>query len=95
MTLGQQNAEPKQERQEYQDLQRLNAEISKHVMHSLGQPTDLYAVQVRQLWKDRFRVNVYVGANLTSARVAHSYFLKTDGDGQVINSTPRITKQYA
>jgi hypothetical protein len=71
----------------------LHTAIGKHVLHALGQPGDLRAVQVRQLWEDHYRVNVLVGG-AASAKVAHSYFLVTDNDGNIIASTPKITRQY-
>jgi len=77
------------------ELSQISADIGKHVMLSLGQPSNLYRVQVRQLWEDRFRINVYVGADLASAKVAHSFFLKIDSEGQIVSSSPRITRQYA
>ena len=40
------------------------------------------------------RDNIIVGANAGSVRVANSYFVVTDGDGNVVASTPKITKQY-
>jgi hypothetical protein len=73
--------------------QRLHASIGKHVLHALGQPGDLRAVQVRQLWEHHYRVNVLVG-NAASAKVAHSYYLVTDNDGNILASTPKITRQY-
>jgi hypothetical protein len=39
-------------------------------------------------------VNVIVGMNAGSVRVANSYFLKIDSDGSFITATPKITKQY-
>ena len=57
-------------------------------------PTPLREVQVRQLWKDHYRVNVMVGVDAASVRVAHSYFVETDGDGNVLAATPKITKLY-
>jgi hypothetical protein len=79
-----------EEREEHQ----LNAAIGKQVMHALGQPGDLHSVQVRHLWGKRYRVNVFVGVDAASAKVAHSYFLVATGDGNIIASTPEITKQY-
>jgi hypothetical protein len=70
------------------------AVIRQHVMDTLGQPHDLYGVQVRHLWEDHYRVNVLAGVDAASAKVAHSYFLLTDGDGNILTSTPKITKQY-
>ena len=86
--------EKKHTDQKQQDCQRLRAAAGKHVIHFLGQPGDLYKVQVRPLWEDRYRVNVLVGADAVSAKVAHSYFLVIDRDGNVVKSTPKITRQY-
>jgi hypothetical protein len=80
--------------QEQQTRQQRKVAIGRHVMHTLGQPGDLYAVQVRDLWDDRYRVNVFVGLDAASAKVAHSYFLVADSDGNILASTPKITRQY-
>jgi hypothetical protein len=70
------------------------AEIGKHVLRTLGRPGGQHQVQVRPLWRDHYRVNVFVGLDAGSAKVAHSYFLVADSEGNVVESTPRITKQY-
>jgi hypothetical protein len=77
-----------------QARQQRNAEIGKQVIHSLGQPANLYSAQVRLLWKDRYRVNVLVGPDVTAVTCAHSYFLVTDSEGNIIASTPKITRVY-
>jgi hypothetical protein len=77
-----------------QARERLNRLIGKQVIHTLGEPRDLQQVQVRRLWDDYFRVNVFVGGDMVSAKVAHSYFLAADGDGKVLTSSPTITKRY-
>jgi hypothetical protein len=41
-----------------------------------------------------YRVNVFAGADAVSARVAHSYFIVTDNDGNIVASPPRITRRY-
>jgi hypothetical protein len=68
--------------------------IGQRVMLALGKPDDLFRVQVRELWERRYRVNVYTGPDASSARVAHSYFLETDDDGEVIKSTPNLKRRY-
>jgi len=92
MPTEQQSKQPAD--QEKQERQRLDAAIGKHVLNALGQPVNLHRVQVRRLWNEHYRVNVLVGVDAASARVANSYFLVIDGDGAIVAATPRITKQY-
>jgi hypothetical protein len=72
----------------------LDALIGEQVTHILGEPGNLLKVQVRRLWETRYRVNVVVGADAATARIANSYFLVTDGNGNVVSSTPKIKRQY-
>ena len=72
----------------------LNALIGEQVVHSLGSPDDLLKVQVRPIGGDRYRVNVFVGRDVTSARISDSFFLTADGEGNIITSTPRIDRLY-
>jgi hypothetical protein len=74
--------------------QHLHALIGEQVIHGLGQPEGFHRVQVRKLWEDRYRVNVYAGPDTTSAIVAHSFFLVTDAEGTIVTATPKITKKY-
>src|SRR3954471_8476521 len=62
----------------------LNSLIGGQVIHDPGRPGGLLGGQVRRLWPSHYRANVLVGPDLTSARVAHSYFLTVDGNGNVI-----------
>jgi hypothetical protein len=39
-------------------------------------------------------VNVFVNADAGSTRVARSYFLVTDEEGNILASTPKITRPY-
>ena len=87
--------EDKQQRAlDKEERERFVAVIRNRVIHTLGQPGDLHLVQVRHLWEDCYRVNVLVGTDTASARVLHSYFLVVDIDGNIIESTPKITRQY-
>ncbi len=72
----------------------LNALIGEQVIQTLGQPNGLYSVQVRRLWEDHYRVNIFVGVDAVSTKIAQSFFLVVDGDGNIIASAPKITKQY-
>jgi hypothetical protein len=75
-------------------VQQLQAAVGRQVMSQLGSPDRLHRVQVRRLWANYCRVNVFVGVDAASARVAHSYFLLADGDGNILESTPPIARQY-
>jgi hypothetical protein len=68
--------------------------IGEQILHALGEPRDLLRVQVRPLWENHYRANVFTGKDAGSARIADSYFLTADGDGNIIASTPGITKKY-
>jgi hypothetical protein len=88
-----------QEREQRKDLEQhrrdtLIALISEQLLHTLGAPGDLLKVQVRPLWANHYRANVFVGLDIVSAKVAHSYFLTVDANGNIMESTPKLTKQY-
>jgi hypothetical protein len=74
--------------------QPLHAAILQQVMQQLGQPGGRVRVQVRKLWEDRYRVNVFTGPEVGSDVIAHSFFLVTDDNGAILTATPSITKQY-
>jgi hypothetical protein len=63
-------------------------------MNALGQPRDLFRLSVVRLWENRYRVNVQTGDDAVSARIAHSFFLAVDADGNVLESIPAITRLY-
>jgi hypothetical protein len=92
MPTKQQNKQPANA--EEKGGQDRNAVIANHVLRALGQPAHLLAVRVRPLWGDRYRVNIVVGVDFASAKVANSYFLVVDGEGAIVTSTPVITRQY-
>jgi hypothetical protein len=88
-----------QQREQDRDKERAerhgrNAVIRGQVIRTLGTPGDLHDVQVRHLWDDNYRVNILVGEDAASTRVAHSYFLLADADGKIVTCTPALTKQY-
>lgn len=80
--------------QEHQQDEKRSALIGGEVIRRLGQPEGLRRVDVRQLWECRYRVNVLVGENNATARVLHSFFLVTDGDGNVVSAEPKLSRQY-
>jgi hypothetical protein len=88
------NAPNKPDQAERNLRDRMKKVIREQVLQALGTPGDLVRVEVHILWPDHYRVNVFVGVNVAGARVAHSYFLVADSEGQIRASTPKITKRY-
>ncbi|MFO0845501.1 MAG: hypothetical protein U0797_24475 [Gemmataceae bacterium] len=72
----------------------LEAVVGDYVVGRLGRPPGLRCVQARQVFGSRYRVNVFVGDDTPTARIAHSYFLEADGDGKILSSTPALTRVY-
>jgi hypothetical protein len=72
----------------------MNGLVKQQVLHALGRPGDLLQVQVRPLWSENYRVNVFVGPSHASARIANSYFIVTDGDGTIRQTYPAIQRSY-
>jgi hypothetical protein len=70
----------------------LNALVGEQVLHAVGEPDSLLCMQVRPLWKGHYRVNVFVGVDAASARIAHSYFVVADDEGKVLKTTPMIQR---
>ena len=75
-----------------QDGDHLKSVIRNQVLRTLGEPGGAGRVQVRPLWGNYYRVNVIVGADLSCVKIASSYFLETDGEGNVIESSPELTR---
>jgi hypothetical protein len=71
-----------------------SAVIGEQILHALGQPGDLHKVQVRWLWNNRYRVNVFTGPDAVSAKVANSYFVVANDSGDIVCTNPKITNQY-
>jgi hypothetical protein len=76
------------------DADDVAAAIGVHVLQTLGRPADSHRVVVRRLWPGTYRVNVLVGQDVVSTRIAHSYFLRAGDDGTVWDVTPPITRRY-
>jgi hypothetical protein len=91
--LVQKPAEIEQE-SERQEAGLLEAVVSDSVLSALGSPAGPHRVQVRRVWGDNYRVNVFVGPDAASFKVAHSYFLSADGDGKILTCCPPIARAY-
>jgi hypothetical protein len=85
---------PTEGKTENDEPETLNNRIRELVIHAIGTPINLRNVQVRKVWNHHYRVNVIVGVNGGSLRIANSYFLKIDCDGSLIAATPKVTRQY-
>ena len=87
-----------QDKQQAEQMKRTNEQrsgiIVGQLMQALGRPTALYRVEVRHLWDNQFRANVFVGSTVTSTRIAHSFFLKADENGNIVASMPSISRKY-
>lgn len=73
---------------------QLASAIGRAVMTGLGRPGDLLNVTVRQVVGHNYRVNVVTGADPTCARIAHSFFVAIDDQGNVTDSTPPLARCY-
>lgn len=68
--------------------------ICRNVLAILGRPVDFLRISIRQVTNSDFRVNVLTGAELATARIAHSYFVTANEDGLVTASLPAIVRRY-
>ena len=87
-----------QQRKQHDDVEQhkrevLNALVGEQVIHTLGEPNSLHKIQVCRLWKDHYRVNIFIGENNLSARITNSYFVEADSNGNIVASRPRIAKR--
>lgn len=73
-----------------------------NVLRQLGKPGNMSKespslTRATAVTQNSFRVNIYLEeykSNFWSSRLGHSFFVKVDEKGKVINSTPEIVKQY-
>src|SRR5688572_27471576 len=80
--------------QEKEERGLLEAVIRDSVLSGIGRPDGPHRVQVTRVWGGRYRVNGFVGPDVASVPVAHSYFLEADGDGRILSSSPAITRVF-
>jgi hypothetical protein len=72
----------------------LEVVVRDNVLFDLGEPEGPHRVQVKWVWGNNYRVNVMVGPDAASLKVAHSYFLQADENGKILASTPPIARMY-
>ena len=68
--------------------------VGRAVLTALGRPAEFLRVTATRVGDTGHRVNVIVGGDPTLARIAHSFFVTTDADGNVTCSTPPIVRSY-
>ena len=73
---------------------RLAMAICRQVVTALGRPDDFLRITARQVTRDGHRVNVVTGIDMASARIAHSFFITADKEGNITSSAPAIRKLY-
>ena len=93
-TLPEQNPAEREQESERREAGLLEAVVGDNVLSALGRPAGLHRVQVRRVWRDNYRVNVFVGPDAASFKVAHSYFLRADGNGKILACCPPLTREH-
>jgi hypothetical protein len=86
--------EPRRSERTPAECRPLETIVRDNVLLALGRPAGLQRAQARHMWNDYYRVNVFVGVDAASCKVAHSFFLKADGGGRILMSSPAITREY-
>jgi len=92
-THTQEERAPHAAREEH-ELMRREGVVRAGVLRNLGLPWDLRRVDVRPVSPTSYRVNVFTGNDAASSRLAHSFFLRADDDGNILSSSPPIARQY-
>ena len=71
--------------------------IQEAVLERLGKPDDFWKVDVKPLWENRFRVNVWteqMGRIGPTHRIVDSFFIVASPEGGIVESRPQISKKY-
>jgi hypothetical protein len=86
-------AEPNDETKPQPDGSRIATALGRTVITTIGRPVDFFRVTVVHLWENRYRVNVLTGTDISKLTIAHSYFVAADENGNVLESTPPLTRR--
>jgi hypothetical protein len=68
--------------------------VEEQILRALGRPPGLCSVQVRPLWENRFRVNIFAGGDLLSAKITDSFFVVTGSNSRIAHTAPPVTRRY-
>ena len=79
----------------------LQSFIEEQVITKLGKPTELNFIRSSNVFDNRWRIDVWCYFDSTatimstkSSNIKHSYFIRVDEHGKIINSSPEIHKEY-
>jgi hypothetical protein len=79
----------------------LQSFIEEQVITKLGKPKELDFIRSGNVFDNRWRVDVwcYFDSMVTimaikSSKIKHSYFIRVDEHGKIIDSSPEINKEY-
>src|SRR5437868_1747627 len=72
----------------------LEGVVRDNVLGQLGRPPAPHRIQVTSVGGGSYRVNVFVGLDVASFKIAHTFFVKADADGKILTSTPAVTRAY-
>lgn len=92
MSKTQQAEKPSQLKAQESGL--LEAVVGDSVIFNLGKPAGLHRMQVKCVWGDHYRVNIFVGDDFVTSKIAHSFFLKADENGKILSCSPPIKRMY-
>lgn len=73
----------------------VSGRIKSRTLSLLGRPPHLIDVAVRLLWGHCYRVNILTGPDVSNLIVAHSYFVQSSPEGDILSANPPILKLYA
>ncbi len=75
--------------------------VKEQVLNKLGKPKNLDFIRASNIFENRWRIDVWCHFDSTvtimptkCSKIFHSYFVRTDTDGQIIYSNPEIEKEY-
>lgn len=82
-------------RTEESEREARRAVITTQILRLLDLLPGAVTMHVRDLWKDHYRVNVLTGQDALSHRITESYFIHVDDNGQILTSTPPVTRRMS
>ena len=75
----------------------LEPTIKKQVFDAIGSVPDISMFRAKRLWDYNWRVNIWCEYDsktelsvLKRTRIAYSYFIRTDKEGNILNSDPEL-----